>query len=112
MPFPAAGLYRMSAEQKSSSGGSCNFDGATTTWTLTKIDSEQDALNWTVVEDRESQKCGEPVKRFTRVETAIYKVVCFCFLRPLCCMTYAVVPAFYQASTAISKLQMGCLRRC
>lgn len=77
------GLYRVAAEERFNSGGSgesCNFDGTTRNWYLTKIDEQRDAVNWTVVEDREVQKCGEPVRRFHRVETVIYKVQRGCVL--------------------------------
>jgi hypothetical protein len=80
LPLPhllLLGLYKVSSENKYSGGSvnSCNFDGSSSTFTLTKIDSQRDLVNWTLVEDREVQSgCGEPVKRFNRVETIIYRV--------------------------------------
>jgi hypothetical protein len=41
---------------------------------LSKLDSAPDMLNWTAVEDREVQRCHEPVVRHTRTETVMLKV--------------------------------------
>lgn len=72
-----AGLYKVAFESSSGNSGdsgSCNFDGSSNTWSITKIDNQTDAINWTFVEDREVQSCGEAVRRYTRVESIIYKV--------------------------------------
>lgn len=71
----------MVREEKYSGGdiNSCNFEGTSKSFTVTKIDGQKDLVNWTLVQDREvQQSCGEPVRRYTRVETIIYRVGVSC----------------------------------
>lgn len=77
-PYYRDGLYRVANEERMSGGGpsgGCDFDATSRTWSLTKVDSAKDMLNWTAVEDREVQRCHEPVVRHTRTETVMLKVV-------------------------------------
>jgi hypothetical protein len=64
-----AGRKTLESMEKASNAAACCRS-------LTKVDSAKDMLNWTAVEDREVQRCHEPVVRHTRTETVMLKVRC------------------------------------